>query len=100
MVVPIHPPSGRKFNISDRFVRAVMKHRGADTFGFIDAVDALHQGIIVRIADRPDRRGDPVKFELLAPRNCSVLRPRIGVRYELACLNGVPSSVAFPQSDL
>src|SRR3954466_8408424 len=60
----------------------------------------LHQGIVVGVADRSDRRGDARSVEVLGERERRVLRPGIAVVYQLAFLIRVLVSVALPQGHL
>lgn len=54
VVVPVDPAAGRELHIRDRLEWPVVEHRGADAFGFVEAIDRLHQGVIVGVADGPD----------------------------------------------
>ena len=58
VVVPVDPAGGGVFDVGDGLVRAIVEDRRTHAFGFIEPVDRLHQGVVVGIADRPDRGRD------------------------------------------
>lgn len=47
--------------------------------GLEQAVDRLHQRVVVGVADGPDRGGDALKVEVLGVPDRGVLRSRIAV---------------------
>lgn len=42
VVVPVQPAGGRVFDVGDGLVRAVVEHRRADAFGFVESSLPLH----------------------------------------------------------
>jgi len=74
-VVPVDPASGRELDVRERSGRAGVEDGGADALGLKSlrqsrgrchqAVDALHEGVVVGVADGPDRRGDALEVEVL-----------------------------------
>jgi len=65
VIVPVNPCGGGEFDILAGFVGAVVEHVGVHTFGFVDPVDGLHQSVVIRIADRADRRCDALEVQML-----------------------------------
>ena len=55
VVVPVDPAGGGVLDVGDSAVGAVVEDGGADALGLVEAVDGLHQGVVVGVADRPDR---------------------------------------------
>lgn len=51
VVVPVDPAGGGVLDVGDGPVGAVMEDRGADAFGLGEAMDRLHQRVVVGIAD-------------------------------------------------
>lgn len=61
-VVPVDPPSGYPFDVVDRAQRAGAEGRTVSDCFVLEQPDRrLGQGIVVRVADRSDRRGDPLE---------------------------------------
>ena len=79
-VVPIDPRGGRELDVRDRLVRALVEDRGADSFGLVDAVDRLHQSVVVRVADGPDRGGDLLEREVACEPDRCVLGAGVRVK--------------------
>lgn len=73
VVVPVDPPSCRELDVRDRLVGAVVEDGGADAFGLVDAVDRLHQGVVVRVADASDRGCDLLEREVIGQHYGCVL---------------------------
>ena len=63
LVVPVDPAGSRVLDVSDGAVAPGVEHRGTDALGLVQAGHALHQCIVVRVADRPDRGTDPFELE-------------------------------------
>lgn len=55
LVVPGHPFGSREFDVVD----APPRSAAVDQFGFIGGVDGFGEGVVITIAARPDRGGDP-----------------------------------------
>lgn len=53
-VVPMHPSEGRELEVLDRLPRA-RTGRAADEFCLVVAIHGLGQGVVVAVADGPDR---------------------------------------------
>mgnify|MGYP000967015487 CR=1 FL=1 len=60
VIEPVDPFERREFDGFHRPPRSAPP----DHFGFIEAVDRLHEGVIERIADGPDRRCDLLEREI------------------------------------
>ena len=73
VVVPVDPAGGGVFNVGDGLERAGVEHAGADALGLIQTIDRLHEGVVIRVADRPDRWLDLLEFEMLGETNRGVL---------------------------
>ena len=56
-VAPVDPGEGGELDVVDRGPRALVGP--ADEFGLVEPVDGLGQGVVVAVADHPDR-GDGV----------------------------------------
>ena len=97
MVVPVDPAYGRVFDVGDGLGRAVMEDRRAHAFGLVEPVDRLHQGVVIRVADRADRGRDLLEREVICQHNRRVLRPGIRVMDELPGADGATLPVTFPQ---
>mgnify|MGYP006441097067 CR=1 FL=1 len=65
-VPPVDPSGSCPFNVRDGSVRPGVEHRGADVFILEQPDHGLHQRVVIRISDSPDRGTDS-----LEPR-CSV----------------------------
>ncbi len=63
------------FDVGDGAVGAVVEDRGAAALGLERADDGLHQPVIERVTDRPDRGLDGLEVEVLGEPNVAVLRP-------------------------
>ena len=50
-----------------------MEDRGADALGLEQVVDRLHEGVVVGVADGPDRGGDALEVEVLGVPDRGVL---------------------------
>lgn len=97
-VVPVDPAGGREFDVSDRLEWAVVEHSRANAFGFVEPVDRLHQGVIVRIADGPDRGRDAIEREFLSVGQRDVLRAGVRMRSQLLRLDRVALPAALPET--
>ena len=64
VVVPVDPPRGGVLDIADGAVGPLVKHLGADALGLAEAVDALHQRVVIGIADAADRRRDTLQGQV------------------------------------
>ena len=73
VVVPVDPAGGGVFDVGDGLVRAVVEDGGAHAFGFVEPVNRLHQGVVVGIANGPDRWGDLLEREVLGQHHGRVL---------------------------
>lgn len=78
-VVPVHPPEGRELDGSPG-ARAC---GSTDDFGRVVAVDGLGEGIVIAIADGPDRRCRADLSESFAVANGRKLTARIRVTAEI-----------------
>ena len=96
-VVPVDPAGGHVFDVRDRLVRAGVEVRRADAFGLVEAVHGLHEGVIVRVPDRPDRGGDAVERESLRVGDRGVPGAGVAVRSQLPRRDRVALPAAFPQ---
>ena len=94
VVVPLAPVGGRELDVGDGLAGAVVEDRGAHTFGFVESVDCLHEGVVARVTDRSDGRGNLLQCEVLGQHNRRVLGSRVGVVNELPR----PLPVAFPDA--
>lgn len=74
-----------------------MEDRGADALGLVEADHALHERVIVRVTDRPDRGPDARVGEVVGERDRGVLRPGVGVADQPVPLDGASFTVALPQ---
>jgi len=54
-VVQVDLSGGGVFDVCEGLVRAFVEDGGADALGFVQPIDGLHQGVAIRVADRPDR---------------------------------------------
>ncbi len=68
-VPPVDPVGGGVEHVGQSVERPVR----VDTFGFVEPVDSLGQGVVIRITDRPVRRCDPGQGELFGVVNSRVL---------------------------
>src|SRR5699024_11959439 len=94
---PTVDPFGRGvFNIRDGLVGAVVEYCGVDAFGLVQAVDRLHECVVVCVAAGADRRCDPFEFEVLGEAYRRELRPCVGMRNKLARFDGVAVTVSLP----
>ena len=50
VVVPIDPAGGGELDIGQGLVGAVVEDGGVAAFGLVEAIDALHQGVVVGVA--------------------------------------------------
>ena len=57
---------------------------------------ALHEGVVVGVADRPDRGPAAFEFEVLGEPDRGVLRPGVGVTDQLAGHDRVAFAAALP----
>ena len=73
------PAGGRELDVRQRPEGAGVEDGGADAFGLVQAVHTLHEGVIVGVADGPDRRGDALEVEVLGVPDRRVLGPGIAV---------------------
>ncbi len=96
MAVPVDPLGGGQLDLGQCSPRPA----GLDQLGLEESDRGLHQGIVVGVADRSDRRGDAGPVEVFGERERRVLRPGIAVMYQLAFLVRVLVAVALPQSHL
>ena len=58
VVAPVDPASGYEFDVDDGVVGALVEDGGAAALGLVEAVDGLHEGVIVGVTDRSDRGQD------------------------------------------
>src|SRR4051794_16411890 len=77
LLYPVDPAGGGVLDVGDGLVRSVVEDGRADALGLVEAVDGFHQGVVVGVADRPDRGPDALEFEVLgesdgraSPRRC------------------------------
>ena len=75
VVVPVDPASGREFDVDDGAVGPLVEDGGADALGLVEAVDALHEGVIVGVTDRSDRGQDLLESEMIGQPNRRVCDP-------------------------
>src|ERR671912_2711487 len=73
MVVPVDPAGGGVFDVGDALVGPGVEDGGADAFGLEQPDDALHQTVVVGVADRPDRGCDAFKGEMVGEPDRGVL---------------------------
>src|SRR5699024_7035142 len=65
-----------------------------------DAYDnALYEGVVIRVADGPARRGNAVEVEVLGVPDRGGLGPGIAVRYQRSWWDRASVAVALPQCD-
>ena len=73
-VVTSRPSRRGGLDVGDGLERTLVEDGGADAFGLVQAIDRLHQRIVVGVADRPDRWSDPFECEVLGEPDRGVLR--------------------------
>ena len=95
VVVPIDPSGGRELDVRDRLVRVLVEHRRADALGVVEAVDGLHERIVVRVTDGPDRGSDALEREVLSEANRRVLGAGVRVTDDLVRADRAVLSLAF-----
>lgn len=83
VVVPVDPARSRVLDVREGSVGAGVEHGRADALGLEQSVDRLHEGVVVRVADGPDRRRDAFEGEMLGQTSCGVLRSGIAVMNQM-----------------
>jgi hypothetical protein len=78
-------------HVVDVAVGTFVEDGRADVLGLVQPDHALHQGIVERVPDRPDRGPDALELEVLGEPDGGVLGPRVGVSDQLPGLDRVPS---------
>jgi len=73
VVVPIDPAGGGVLDVGDGLVGAVVEDGGADALGLVEAVDGLHQGVVVGVANAADRGPNVLEREVLGEPQTGVL---------------------------
>ena len=84
VVVPVDPAGGGVLDVGECLVGPVVEDGGADALGLEQADHALHQRVVVGVADRPDRGRDAFVGEVVGEADRGVLRPGVGVMDQLA----------------
>src|SRR5699024_7735741 len=64
VVVPVDPAGGRELDVCERPEGTGVEDGGADALGLVQAVRALHERVVIGVADGPDRRGDAFEVEV------------------------------------
>ena len=100
LLYPLDPAGGCELDVGQGLVRAVVEDGGADALGLVQADDRLHQGVVVGVADGPDRGGDVFDGEVLGEPDGCVLAAGVGVVDQLPAPDRVAFVVALPQSHL
>jgi len=96
VVVPVDPAGGGVLDVADGPVGAGVEDGGADALGLVQADHALHERVVVRVADGADRGSDAFEGEVLGEPDRGVLRAGICVSDQLAGHDRVPVAVALP----
>jgi len=65
LVEPVDPGHRGELDVGQVLQRAGVEGAGADGLGLEQSDDRLHQGVVVGVADGPDRRCDPPESEVL-----------------------------------
>ena len=73
VVVPLDPSGRCELDIGEGPVGARVEDRGANALRLVQAVAGLHEGVVVRVADRPDRGGDLLEVQVLGEPDRDVL---------------------------
>ena len=99
VVVPVDPAGGGVLDVGEGLVRPAVEDRGGDALGLEQADDALHEAVVVGVADGPDRGGDAFESQMLGEPDRRVLRSGVVMMNQLARAYGVPVPVTVPQGD-
>jgi len=83
VVVPVDPAGGGVLHVGQGLVGPVVEDGGADGFGLVQAVDRLHQGVVVGVADGPDQGSDLGQGQVLGQPHRRVLRSCVRVMNQL-----------------
>lgn len=59
-------------------------------------ITVFHEGVVVGVADRPDRWGDALEAEVVGELDRGVLRTGVGVVYQLPAGDRVAVAAAVP----
>ncbi len=89
--------NGCELDVDDAPVGPLVEDGGADTFGLVETVDRFHQGVVVCVADGPDRGQDAFDHKMIGQANRRILRAGIRVMDQFAVDFWVSFSPAFPQ---
>jgi hypothetical protein len=84
LVVPVDPAGGHVLDVGEGLVGAVVEDGRGDRLCLEQTDQALHEGVVVGVPDRPDRRGDAFELEVLGEPDARVLAARVGVVQQLA----------------
>ncbi len=79
VIEPIDPSQGGEFKIISAFPVSFPD----DELSLVEAVHSLCEGVVLRVADRPDPRVQPDLDEALRVPDLVVLRPSFTVMYQI-----------------
>src|SRR5918994_516287 len=98
-VVPVDPAGGGVLDVGEGLVGPAVEDRGAEALGLEQADDALHEAVVVGVADGPGRGGDAFESQMLGEPDRRVLRAGVVMMNQLARAYGVAVPVTVPQGD-
>src|SRR5699024_9885361 len=85
-----------ELDVCERPEGAGVEDGGADALGLVQAVRALHEGVVIGVADGPDRRGDAFEVEVFGVSNRRVLGSGITVKNQSPWWEAVAGAGALP----